>query len=91
MLDKSLPDNSNLDITNIMTPTQGILEQQLLKVQQFRRASKEMQKTVFSLEKQLERVEAEKVKQKQVYEKQKSSMIRKLEAETNRRGACERG
>ena len=29
MLDKSLPDNSNLDITNIMTPTQGILEQQL--------------------------------------------------------------
>ena len=40
-----------------------------------------MQKTVFSLEKQLDRVVAEKVKQKQVYEKQKSSMIRKLEAE----------
>ena len=60
MLDKSLPDNSNLYLTNILTPTQGILQQQLLKVQQFRRASKEMQKTVFSLEQQLERVEAEK-------------------------------
>ena len=85
MLDKSLPDNSNLYLTNILTPTQGILQQQLLKVQQFRRASKEMQKTVFSLEQQLERVEAEKVNQKRVYEKQKSSMLRKFDAEKRNR------
>ena len=79
MLDKSL--NTNLDLTNIMTPTQGILQQQLLKVQQFRKASKEMQKTVLSLEQQLESVEMEKLNQKREFEKQKSVIIRKFETE----------
>ena len=86
MLDKSLPDNSNLYLTNILTPTQGIFAAAAFKSQQFRRASKEMQKTVFSLEQQLERVEAEKVNQKRVYEKQKSSMLRNLmQKKRNRR------
>ena len=48
-----------INMSSLMTPTQGLLQQQLSKVQQFRRASKEMQKTVFSLEQQLENLEKE--------------------------------
>ena len=52
--------STKVNLSSMMTPTQGLLQQQLLKVQQFRRASKEMQKTVFSLEQQLEKLENEK-------------------------------
>ena len=64
--------STKVNLSAMMTPTQGLLQQQLLKVQQFRRASKEMQKTVFSLEQQLEKLENEKNGQQIKFEKEMS-------------------
>ena len=73
--------STKVNLSAMMTPTQGLLQQQLLKVQQFRRASKEMQKTVFSLEQQLEKLENEKNGQQIKFEKEKSTIIRKFDTE----------
>ena len=77
--------STKVNLSSMMTPTQGLLQQQLLKVQQFRRASKEMQKTVFSLEQQLEKLENEKKGQQIKFEKEKSTILRKFELKKKQR------